>query len=293
MTTATSTPANPLVRLQDLAEHVEAQGTLEDNLDTLARMTAGILDAEACSILLLSEGEAHAPRLRVWASSARLPDAAWAHTQKVGEGIAGHVAKSGEPLLVRDLADSPFAPHARRPDEPRRGVIAAPVTVHHALVGVVTVSLPRDSRDFSHDDLSLLIIVALFIGKSIQVAQLQALLKSRFARHALSDADADGGARTGIDSVLSGAVENPERVARLLAKSFYRELAQAGFGPRHIINAATEIIGLINTHLGRHRERQEKQPAQTVGQPEPEAVPQTRTSRARRKAAPAKPPARE
>jgi signal transduction protein with GAF and PtsI domain len=254
---------NPLVRLQDLAEHVEAQGTLEDNLDTLARMTAGILNAEACSILLLSEGDASTPKLRVWASSTLLPDAAYAHTQSVGEGIAGHVVLRGEPLLVHDIAHSPFARHARRPDEPRRGLIAAPIAVHHAVIGVVTVSLPRDGRIFGHDDLSLLIIVALFIGKSIQVAQLQGLLKSRFALHAMATSGgkaSDDGLETGrIDATLSGAVENPERVARMLAKSFYRELTQAGFGPRHIINAATEIIGMINTSIGKHRERQDKQ----------------------------------
>ena len=42
---------------------------------------------------------------------------------------------------------------------------------------------------------------------------------------------------------------------KMLAKSFYRDLSAAGFEPPQIVEAASEIIGLISGSLARHRRR--------------------------------------
>ncbi|RMD51913.1 MAG: GAF domain-containing protein, partial [Nitrospirae bacterium] len=51
------------------------------------------------------------------------------------------------------------------------------------------------------------------------------------------------------------AIYEPERLAKLLAKTFYKEMVRAGFGPNHIINAASEIISLLNNNLNRCKKR--------------------------------------
>jgi hypothetical protein len=45
-------------------------------------------------------------------------------------------------------------------------------------------------------------------------------------------------------------------VARILAKSFYRELRSAGFSVRQIIHAAAEIVSEVSASLKRHKRRQ-------------------------------------
>jgi hypothetical protein len=89
-------------------------------------------------------------------------------------------------------------------------------------------------------ELRLLEVTALFIGKSIQVQQLQHLLDSRFAQLALEREEQEP---------VRTAYHNPEDVARVLARSFFKELTKAGFAPAQIISATTEIIDQLNNQL--------------------------------------------
>jgi L-methionine (R)-S-oxide reductase len=44
----------------------------------------------------------------------------------------------------------------------------------------------------------------------------------------------------------------------LLAKSFYREMKSAGFGPNQIVGAAGEIIDQLSASLRKHGQRIER-----------------------------------
>jgi hypothetical protein len=54
------------------------------------------------------------------------------------------------------------------------------------------------------------------------------------------------------------AYRNPDEVARILAKSFFKEMTGAGFGEAQIVQAASEIIGQLNSSVQRHRRRLER-----------------------------------
>ena len=69
--------------------------------------------------------------------------------------------------------------------------------------------------------------------------QMAALLERR---------EQEGGAKQPISP-------DPAKLAKIVAKGFYRELALAGFGPEAIISVASEVLGLLNENLGRHRSR--------------------------------------
>jgi hypothetical protein len=47
----------------------------------------------------------------------------------------------------------------------------------------------------------------------------------------------------------------PARVAKMLAKSFFKDMAAAGFEPGQIIDAASEIITLVSTDIARYKKR--------------------------------------
>jgi L-methionine (R)-S-oxide reductase len=232
-------------RLMQFAE----QGTLDEHLQQLASMTALMMEAEDCSIML-AEQDGSATRLNVWASSGTLPAAAWKESTQEGRSIASHVMATGEALWVEDIGQSPFADIARRPADPRRSLMCAPIRVHATLLGVVNVSGRRADGPFAAHELRLLDVIALFIGKAIQVSQLQAMLDSRFAQMAVIQE-----ATRGLGQSLAAGLPNPDQVAKIMAKSFYKEMTRAGFGSRQIINAASEIITQLSGNLQRHSRR--------------------------------------
>ena len=128
--------------------------------------------------------------------------------------------------------------------------MCAPIRLNERLVGVVNVSGRKADGGFKMAELKLLEAMALFIGKSIQVSQLQSMLNSRFAQMAVIQDAAQG-----LRATLAEALPNPDQVAKIMAKSFYKEMTRAGFGSRQIINAASEIITQLTGNLQRHSKR--------------------------------------
>jgi hypothetical protein len=119
------------------------------------------------------------------------------------------------------------------------------------VIAMIHVSGPMERQRFDPDDVLLLDIVTVYIGKSLQVAQLQNLLQSRFAQIALVQSVGNT-----VGQVLA-AVTQPAAIVRILAKSFYREMTRMGFGDNEIIHAATQIISELSASLKRHAKRRE------------------------------------
>jgi len=73
------------------------------------------------------------------------------------------------------------------------------------------------------------------------------LLRSRYLQAAVAR-EAEPATAGSLDAIGN----DPVRISKLLAKSFYKEMAAAGFGSDHIITATTEIISLLNENLGKN-----------------------------------------
>jgi GAF domain-containing protein len=155
------------------------------------------------------------------------------------------VLATGTALLVADISKSQFALLARGRAGAGSSLICAPIRIDGKIVGVINAAGASSQPALGETALRLLEVTALFIGKSIQVQQLQRVLDSRFAQLALE--------REGQEQ-LRTAYQNPEDVARVLARSFFKELTKAGFAPAQIISATTEIIDQLNTQLKHERE---------------------------------------
>ena len=234
---------DPLVRLQDL-QHFLASGTLEESLERQAATTAALVDAASCSIMLLNSGEGLGMRMSVYARFGEAPDAARDASVARGEGIAGRVLASGASLLIADIDQSEFAAMAHRHGAAGASLICVPVRIDGRIVGVINVAGSAGQAPFGETELRLLEVAALFVGKSIQVQQLQHLLDSRFAQLALLQE-----AQQKVGESVRTAYRNPEDVARILARSFFREMTKAGFAPNQIVEAASELIGQLNGRL--------------------------------------------
>jgi GAF domain-containing protein len=238
-----------LARLHDLALFLAAEEQLETDLPQLARLAADSLGAGGCSIMLLSEGDEAQPRLRLWASTAELPESACQERPGVGDSIAGAVLERGEPVVIDDVGKSEFARFARG----RKGLGAAfmsvPITVGTLVLGVMNLSARAGAPPFGKAELARAGVVALLIGKSIQVERLQTLLRSRIAQLTLARQQPE------VTASLTDGGLPPAKLAKVLAKAFYKDLAAAGFAPGQIIEAATEIIGQISGDIARHKTR--------------------------------------
>ena len=241
-----------LGRLHDFAVFVSAEEDLSTHLRELADLAASVTNAATCSIMLLSEGEHNAPRLKLWCSTEVLPSSAWNETPGRGESIAGRVLEQGAPLLIANIRASEFAPLARQRSNLGSSFICTPVAVGKHVIGVMNLSSRHGSPPFAESDLRLTEIVATLIGKSVQVERLQTLIRSRVAHASLAKEEEAVVAR------LTDGTVPPARVAKLLAKSFFRDLASAGFDPGQIIEAASEIIALVSKDIGRYKRRTER-----------------------------------
>jgi L-methionine (R)-S-oxide reductase len=239
---------NQLIRLQDISGFLEAD-SLDDNLLQLAEKTAKILEAQHCSIMLLNDGEPENPRMRVCGSYGGLAAAAYKESVCKGEGIAGHVVATGRSLFIENIDESRFADRARRANDSQKSLLCSPIRIAAGIVGVVNVTDCENGKSFKPGDLNLLDIVAMFIGKSIQTLQLQSILNSRFTQMALIQE-----AKQNIGSSL-GVLHNPDQIAKIVAKSFYKEMTRTGFGSSQIINVASNIISQLNSNLERHSKR--------------------------------------
>jgi hypothetical protein len=101
-------------------------------------------------------------------------------------------------------------------------------------------------------DASLLEAFGEHLGFAIETQNLRQLLASRYATIALSrDGQGDGLEQAALDVNFLAAVTHPEKVARIIARSFYKDLRRAGFETKQILVVATELIDSLNVALRR------------------------------------------
>ena len=239
-----------VAQLMEAGALIEEHPTLDEGLRDLAELAARSLGARRCSVMLRIEADASAPpALKVCSHYGDLPKAAYREVVPVDSSISGRVLSSGQPLLINEVKRSALAALARQGDQTGDSMMSAPIAVAERMIGVINVSQPSGARHFTEEDLGLLKIFAAFIGKSIQVFQLQKLSESRLMQMAALLE------RREVDGAPKPISPDPAKLAKIVAKGFYRELALAGFGPEAIIAVASEVLGLLNENLSRHRSR--------------------------------------
>ncbi len=246
-------PEGLLDKLHQLAGFLDTHGSLDQQLASLAERAAVMLNAAQCSIMLYAEEQADVPRLQVRASYGALPEVAYTQLVAHGEGIAGQVAANGVALLVEDITASPYAHLARRKSHTSNSLMVVPIRAEGSTIGVMNVTHPVSASAFDASDLAVLEMIAQLTGKAIQTVHLQNLLNSRFAQIALAQ-EADNA----IGGVMLATAYDTDKMARIVAKTFFREMTQAGFGSKQIIQAASEIISQLSGSLQKHSKRLEK-----------------------------------
>jgi L-methionine (R)-S-oxide reductase len=231
-----------LTKLYDMFSFIESNASLDENFRELAAVAAKVLDAENCMITLLSEGEVEVLGLQPGAKFGNVP----AKARLELAATSGDLTDATKPLLTQSIKTG-LVPNAMRSNICGKNKMFSAIGLNGKIIGVINTNQPEHKPYYSLEDLKLLDIVALFIGKTIQLIQLQNILNSRFSQIALAQAT-----EKTVGDVLVSSVQNPTQLARIVAKSFYREMTKAGFGCNQIINAASEIISELSKSLRKH-----------------------------------------
>ena len=244
-----------LSRLQHLAALPEQPTSLEDSLKQCVAMAAVLLDVHGSVILLFGEVEADeaVPMLKVFAIGADQVVRISNDLQSRHAVVFDRVVAADAPELISKLGEADFANLRHPQPDGFNSLIAAPIHINSKVVGILSASGHKSGRPLDQRDLEWLGMIGMLVGKSMQVVQLQNVLSSRFAQMALVRE-----AKANLGVALEKAVENPDQLARILAKSFFREMTTTGFSTSQIIQASSEIIAQLSDSLNRHSKRLEK-----------------------------------
>lgn len=189
--------------------------------------------------LMLADGEGEQAVLSIAAWRGELGEEESHARVHTGASIAGRVHASGQAERVSDAVSGSY--------------ICMPLRLDGRVLGVINVRRNPARAAFSDVDEAVLDALSLYAGKAIQAAELGFLMQSEFAQRALRDEGCSEPAHA-----FAHGVAQPAQVARMLAKSFYREMKSAGFGNDQVVGAAGEIIDQLSSSLRKHGQRMER-----------------------------------
>jgi HD-GYP domain-containing protein (c-di-GMP phosphodiesterase class II) len=147
-------------------------------LEHVIKMTQQTLGAAAASILLFRNND---QELFFEVASGPVSKALRQVKLNTQYGIAGQVARTGQPIIVNDASRSPNF-HKMIDDTTgfaTRSLICAPLATHHKILGVIEVLNKQDGTEFSEQDLEAVVSVANTAAMAIENTRLhQSILEA-------------------------------------------------------------------------------------------------------------------
>lgn len=123
-------------------------------------------------------------------------------------------------------------------------IIISPILVFNSIAGAIYLQTSDSNSKNKNSIISLLDGVSMIVAQSIRASRLQSLLESKLLKIAT-----DTSHNTALNNFPLNSEERLDRMARIVAKSLFREMCKAGFGSKQIINTTSEILSELSNHL--------------------------------------------
>lgn len=155
----------------DISTAIISSLDVDDVLDRIMELSQDVMTAEASSLLLL---DPEIGKLRFHVARGKAGESLKSATVELGQGIAGLVAQTGEPLLIEDAyADPRFNPaYDVQTGFRTRSILTSPVKTKEGVLGVVQVINKIGQDAFDSHDLHLFQLFAGLASISLENAQL-------------------------------------------------------------------------------------------------------------------------
>jgi len=153
----------------ELSHALIANFDLPRLLDLIVTTAMEVTSADRGSVMLLDESEG---TLTIKAAKGISEEVINSTKVKLGEGIAGRVALTGKPLLLRRGDRNPPLEPLRQREEEISSAISVPLTIEDHIVGTLNVSESNRATEFSEDDLRSLTLFANQAALALEKAQL-------------------------------------------------------------------------------------------------------------------------
>jgi two-component sensor histidine kinase/putative methionine-R-sulfoxide reductase with GAF domain len=165
--------------LTETIEAVNSSLDLEEVLDLVASKVADALHADACFVYLYDE---RAGELALRATyGTKVEEMTQRPRMRPGEGITGSAASTREPVMIPSQAhlDSRFMTFTNLPEDEYESILAVPILARGVrLEGALNVRT-REAREFTEDEIDLLLAIAAQVAQSIEHAKLYAEAQRR------------------------------------------------------------------------------------------------------------------
>lgn len=166
--------AKQLEAISKVSKTITSNLYLEDILKLIVTVTAEIMDSKICSLMLIDEKKGELV-LKATQSVSELYNKK--PNLKIGEGIAGRVAKENKPKAVYDITKEPeYKLKHIAGREGLKSLLSVPLAVKGKVIGVLN-SYTSRAHKFTRDEINMLTTVANQAAIVIENAELMVKTK--------------------------------------------------------------------------------------------------------------------
>ncbi|PWB68520.1 hypothetical protein C3F09_11415 [candidate division GN15 bacterium] len=144
---------NELNALYEAGKSIGSAANLSELLRQIVALAATVTEAQVGSIMLLDERREF---LTIEAAIGLNDEIIRSTRLPVGESIAGHVAKTGEPVMIDDVEHNTLFKRINKERYGAASLLCSPLTIKNSVLGVINMANKLDGKAFTADDLRLL-----------------------------------------------------------------------------------------------------------------------------------------
>jgi GAF domain-containing protein len=234
-----------MLELTATAGIVAAPASEKEELRAIVEVASSVLDAEAAALFLVDEDR---DELRFEVALGGRSDQVQNKTIPMGEGLAGYVASTGQPLAVSNVTeDARFASaFAQRVAYIPRNILCVPMMLGERTVGVLEMLDKRGDQPFGVQDIELLGHFARLAALTVQQMLLFTDLQHLF-RHLMADLLRDDEALKGLGRRFADSAVGLVHAESLRLAAVVWEVSRHGReARRHATEVLTSVARLID-----------------------------------------------